>query len=220
MEVWSSHIAMTLVDIAQMVSGLGAAVAAIAALMSVRQAADMQRRGRWPHLTAMPQFDSQTRRMRLEIHNAGLGIASSTQFAVVVGDQIAEGVVGGTFIKPGQNLDVRTMIEMTAAQEAARVRPYGALWCADTAGTVHVFALDGEHTHWKPKKRRRSERAREPGSCREALAVACPGQPDAPVLSDRAYGCLLYDTPAVFREEHKASKPDLFPEHYRSSEQS
>jgi hypothetical protein len=201
------------VDIAQMVSGIAAAVAAIGSLLAVRQAADVQRRARWPHLTAMPRIDGQTGHMQIEIHNAGMGIATSTQFAAVLGTQIAEGTVGSTFIKPGESKLVRTMIVMGPEHEAAGVQPYGVLWCGDSSCASHVFSFQGEHTRWEPEKRKRGK-VSEPKSCRDALGVACPDMEAPRLLSDRAYGCLLDGEPRVFRAEHVPAKRELFPDYY------
>lgn len=225
--VWIGLIGVmsTLVDVAQMVSGVGAGGAALAAFLTVRQAASQQRSQTWPHLVGMPHFDGDTRRMNFEIHNAGKGLARQVFFAAVAERQIVFGPVGTTFVRPGESVVVRTM--MQSAGPEPDEPPYAALWCMDIHNNTHAFAVpEGEATRWHAHRRPllgllgRSAAPEPPyRDAQPALAACCVGHDGrrADDLAKRGYACKVDGGVRVYEKAHQELKKELFPEEYQKA---
>lgn len=159
-------LALKTVEWTQMAAAVGAAFAATASWMAVRQSR------RAFEASQMPQMDGQwlpreDGAATLQIYNTGRGFAREPHFYVVSGGAQAGGRALTTGpLRPGMSVSLRAELPPQAAGTAV----VGVLFCLDWAGRWHVWSWDGRRArphNW----RGRSPRLLDP---REALRLLYP----------------------------------------------
>jgi len=124
-----------------------AAVAALVALVSVRQARSIWIADKQPRLTIWLIEEIHSGELSIHVHNGGGGRALNVQIYVVEGSHACLGVLPPDgLLLAGEDVALQTGLR-------AGTPSFALVACVDAAGRLCAWTHDGRHKRWRPSRR-------------------------------------------------------------------